>query len=257
MGIRSIVLLGSFAVMSSCSMFSQATPAAQPTTSNAEGKAAVDRLIQAFGGASKLNAVKTLSQTVTATGQGQEIKIEQRIVYPDKQSQIITMPQGVVREVVTPTVAFIVMGAQQQDLPASQRSAAAGALKLDFINVLQHVSDPKYTFIASGKEKLDNVEATVVEVNADGAQARWWIGADGKLLQEESSILGQAGSTTRTLKYSDWKPFGGLQYPSKFETLDATGKPRAVLTLTAMEVNGTLDPKAFEKPQPQDLPAHQ
>ena len=140
MGIRSIVLLGSLAVISSCSMFSQATPAAAPTASNAEGKAAVERLMQAFGGSSKVNAVKTLSQTVTATGQGQEIKIEQRIVYPDKQAQIITMPQGVVREVVTPTVAFIVMGAQMQDLPESQRSAANAALKLDFINVLQHAA---------------------------------------------------------------------------------------------------------------------
>jgi len=250
MGIRSIVLLGSFAVMSSCSMFAQATPAAVPPTgSNAEGKAAIERLTQAFGGSAKVNAVKTMSQSVTVTGQGQDIKIEQLIVYPDKQAQIITTPQGVVREVVTPTVAFVVMGSQLQDLPATPRSSAEAALKVDFINVLQHVSDPKYTFIATGKEKLGDVEATVVEVNADGAQTRWWIGADGKLLQEESSILGQAGPTIQRLKYSDWKAFGGLQYPAKFEIFDATGKPRAVLNLITMEVNGTLDPKVFEKPQ--------
>ena len=94
-----------------------------PTVSNAEGKQAIEKLLQALGGATKVNAVKTLRQTVVATEQGRHIYIEQSIVYPDKQAALIKMPQGRVLTVVTPNDAFLVTGGQAQDLPPDQRAS--------------------------------------------------------------------------------------------------------------------------------------
>ena len=65
-----------------------------PAASNAEGKAAAARLLQAMGGPAKVNAVKSLRQSVAALRQGQHIELEQSIVYPDKQAQRMVLPQG-------------------------------------------------------------------------------------------------------------------------------------------------------------------
>jgi zinc protease len=222
---------------------------AAPAGSNAAGKAAVAKLLQALGGSGKVDAVKTLHQNVTMVQQGSEIKIDQSIVYPDRQAQKIALPQGELLQVVTPDASFMVMGPQVRDLPTNQRNSELSSLKHDFVNVLQHVGDSKYTFTANGQEKLGDIEATVVDVNADGAPTRWWIGGDGKLLQEQSPTLGQSGPTTQTMKYSDWKNFDGLLYPTKYEMLEGAGEQAVTITLSTMEVNAAIDPKLFLKPQ--------
>jgi len=217
----------------------------KPAGSSAEGKAAVAKLLRVLGGEARINAVKTLHQNFVMEQQGVRMTIDQSIVYPDKQAQRMSMPQGEMLQVVTPSVAFMAMGPEVRDLPSEIHSAELTALKRDFINVLQHANDAKYTFTAGNREKLGDVEAIVVDVNADGARTRWWIGADGNLLQERFT---EAKQTETTIRYSAWKSFDGLMYPTKYEMLsgeDAGGN----LTMSAMEVNAAVDPRLFEKPR--------
>jgi hypothetical protein len=150
--------------------------------------------------------------------------------------------------VVSPEAAFMT-GAMLQDLTPSQRASVAASLKRDFLNVLQHADDPKYTFSASGKEKLGDTEATVVDVNADGVTVRWWIGTDGTLLQEEHTEALERGPQTFTIKYSDWKSFDGLKYPTTLELL-SNGVELDKTTVNDLQVNPPVDLKLFERPQP-------
>jgi zinc protease len=221
--------------------------AGKPAATNAEGRAAIDRLAQALGGQAKVNAVKSLHQVVTMQQQGHEMKIDQSIVYPDKQAQKISLPQGEMLQVVTSTAAFVAMGNRAQDLPPSERATQASALKRDFINVLQHIGDSKYTYAAAGKEKLGDQETTILDVNADGAHTRWWIASDGRLLQEQFTEVGESGPQTLTMTYSDWKDYGGLRYPATFAM---SGDPQNdfSMTLDSMEINPSIDPRLFEKP---------
>ncbi len=216
--------------------------------SNPAGQAAAARLLQALGGADEVNGVKTLQQKITTLKQGQRIEGDQTIVYPDKQAQKLRLPQGSVLRVVTPTSSFVVTGAKVEELSAREAAASQDALKHDFINVLQHLHDKKYTFDAIGDDKVSDTVATVVDVTADGVPTRWWIGPDGKLLQERSTDTSQDSPATLTFQYSDWKNFGGLLYPTKYVVLDAGDNPVMTMTLTAMQVNANVDPKLFEKP---------
>jgi zinc protease len=211
---------------------------------NAEGKAAIARLTEAMGGAAKVNSVKTLLQHLTMTQENAEMKIVQSTVYPDKQAQRVVFPSGVVWQVLSPEASFI-SRATVEDLTPSQREAVAAQLKRDFLNVLQHADDPKYTFTANGKDKLGDTEATVVDVNADGLAVRWWIGPDGTLLQEEHSEAGASYTT----KYSKWENFDGLKYPTKIR-LFANGTEQANEVLNDMTVNPEIDPSIFKRPQP-------
>jgi outer membrane lipoprotein-sorting protein len=219
-----------------------------PAASNAEGKAAAARLLQAMGGPAKVNAVKSLRQSVVALRQGQHIELEQSIVYPNKQAQRMILPQGRALLVVTPSDAFMVTDGQLRNVSPTQRAAMDQTLKHDFINILQRINDPKYIFVATGKEKVGNVEATVVNVEADGVPTRWWIAADGKLLQERYSDMSQGGGMVQTMTYADWKSFGGLNYPTRYELFSEAGQPQMSMTLTAMEVNSAVDRKLFERP---------
>jgi zinc protease len=226
----------------------QAKATARPAGRNAEGKAAVAKLTEAMGGAAKVDAVKTLHQWFTMKQQGVELKIDQSIAYPDKQAQKINMPQGELVQVVTPQVAFLIMRKELTDLSPSQRGPVVAALKRNFLNVLQHVNDPRYTFTASGTETLGSTKATIVDVIADGLPVRWWIGGDGTLLQEQYSEAGPSGAETTTLKYSTWKKFEGLLYPVKCESF-SNGESEALMILFEMKVNADVDAKVFEKPQ--------
>jgi hypothetical protein len=218
-----------------------------PTVSNSEGKAAAEKLLLALGGAARVNSVKTLRQTVSAVQDGRHIEIEQSIVYPDKQAQIMKASQGRVLLVVTATDAFTVVGGQTQDLPPEQRASLDSALKHDPINVLQHIDDPAYVFVASGQEDVDGSRATVVDVEAAGIPTRWWIGADGRLLRERYYA---EGGKMQTLVYSAWKSFDGLQYPTKWDTLNEAGQPGTTMTLIGMQVNPVISPSLFLRPSP-------
>jgi hypothetical protein len=216
-----------------------------PTSSNAEGLAAANKLLQALGGAAKVNAVKTLRQTVVGSRQGRRLEIEQTIAYPDKQAQKVMTPQGKVLLVVTPKDAFTVIEGEAQDLPQDQRSSLNTTLKHDFINVLQHINDPNYIFVANGNQNLDGLEATTVDVEAAGVPTRWWIGPDGKLLRERYYA---EGGKLETMTYAAWKNFDGLQYPTKYEMFKEAGQPELSMTLTGMVVNPVVSPRLFQRP---------
>jgi zinc protease len=211
------------------------------------GRATIDKLAEAMGGAAKVASVKTLRQHLRMSQENAEMTIDQSTVYPDKQAQKVVFPSGVIWQVVSPEAAFI-SRAKVEDLTPSLRDAVAAQLKRDFLNVLQHADDPKYTFSAIGNEKLGDTEATVVDVNADGLAVRWWIGTDGTLLQEEHTEAGAQGPQTYTIKYSRWQDFDGLKYPTKAEIFAGRTK-QASEVLIDMKVNSEIDPLLFKRPQ--------
>jgi hypothetical protein len=215
--------------------------------SNPEGKAAVARLAEAMGGAAKVASVKSLRQHLTMKQENADMIIDQSTVYPDKQAQKVVFSSGVIWQVVSPEAAFI-SRTKVEDLSPSQREAVAAQLKRDFLNVLQHADDPKYTFSGHGNEKLGDAEATVVDVNADGLAVRWWIGADGTLLQEEHTEAGAQGPQTYTIKYSKWQDFEGLKYPTKMVML-ANAKEQTSQILNDLKINPEIDPLIFQRPQ--------
>jgi zinc protease len=230
---------------------SSSTETAKPSTgSNAEGTAAAAKLLEAVGGAAKVNAVKTLRQHLTMESQGAEMQVEASTVYPDRQAQSMKMPQGDMIQVVTPNAAFLVMGQRSRDLPPSVHASELAGLKRDFLNVLQHIGDPRYTFNATGKERVDGVDTTVVEVSADGATTRWWIAPSGELLQEQYTEVGQSGPATMLARYSDWKSFSEIKLPTKCELRGGEEAGTSSMTITSVEVNPVIDPALFEKPKP-------
>ncbi|HEY2322190.1 MAG TPA: insulinase family protein [Thermoanaerobaculia bacterium] len=222
-----------------------ARPAAAATTTTAttgDASAIVKKLRDFVGGKAlldKVQATKTVRSLSTKTPAGDmDVEMEQTIQYPDSVYQVVKTPMGEITSVITPTAAFANTPMGMQDLPASARAES----KFDLLTVLK--SPEKYTFATTGSEKVGDVNATIVTATRDGASTKWYVDpATGRLLRSvRNTPRGEV-----VADYADWKPFGGLNFPTSF-TLTANGEKQASATIKTVEVNPTIDPKIFEKP---------
>lgn len=223
----------------------QAAPQASSAGGNAEGVAAINKLIEFVGGQAKVAGVKTVHQRLVATQAGVETSIDQSTIYPDKQVLLVVYDRGVVRQVLTPDISFLYMGSSKQPLTTEQRDTMESELKCELLNVLQHAHDPNYTFTAHGTEKVGIIDAMVVDINANGAKTRWWISPDGALLQDERSATAEGVTKSYRTRYGHWRNFDGLKYPAK-QSMFIGGEEQGVSVTKAMEFNAPIDPTLFQ-----------
>jgi zinc protease len=224
-----------------------ATRAAAPTGSNAEGTALFEKVVQWVGGKAAIEAVQS-SRTAMAmtmiTPQGSMQAEGTTIIrYPDSLRQEMTLPMGQITTVIAPGVAYANTPMGMQDLPASRRDAAIADMKTDFFHILRNASNPKYTFTAAGTEKIGDVETRILEISPDGGVVRWYVEpSTGRIVRTVRNT--QQGETATD--YSEWKKFGALQLPT-FATITRNGEKAGEARVSNVEVNPTLDEKAFVK----------
>jgi hypothetical protein len=96
---------------------------------------------------------------------------------------------------------------------------------------------------------VGNADARILDVNADGAEVRWFVEQQtGRILRSSSQSVGANGPAEQVLDYSDWKDFAGLQLASKAK-VSRDGQDAGSSEVKAVEVNPAIDPKLFQKPQ--------
>jgi hypothetical protein len=223
------------------------------SAANADGRALLAKVIDALGGPAKLQSVHSLRLTSVVdakTEQGEfTIDMEQLAAFPDRSWQKLGTPMGELTVVTTPTAAFVVTPQGTQDLADDQKQDAMRELKTSEIQVAQHASDPKYTFTLAGTEKVGGVDAQVLDVNADGAQVRWYVDPNtGRVLRTSAHVVDMGGAAQRLLDFSDWKEFGGIPFPTKAK-ITRDGQDGGSLVVKDIEINPTVDDKLFAKPQ--------
>lgn len=229
-------------------------PAAQgKKESNPEGKALAAKVVQALGGAEKLNSVKSLKSAFTLdqkTGpMPGQIQAESTIVYPDHMKVDMTMPQGSFSIIVTPAAAFVESGGQVvQELPPSRRDESLAQIHRDLIYIAQHASDPAFTFAASGSEKSGDINTAIVDVSGPGVDMRWFVDPQsGKVVRETYQSMGRSGPENDETTFSDWRPVNGLNIPFH-RANKQNGQDASATQFASFELNPQVDAKIFEKP---------
>jgi zinc protease len=220
--------------------------------SNAEGKALLAKIVAGLGSEDKVRSLKSLRQKLSIdanTPQGEiSLEGEQVVVFPDRIWQKLTTPMGEMTMVFSPAASFMTSPMGSQDMPASQSEEALNEIKRDPFVVAQHADDPKYTFSAGGSEKIGEVETKILDVNADGAEVRWFVDPqNGHILRATWKSVGPAGPGELVADFADWKPVAGLTLPFKV-TRTRSGEKEASVELKDVEFNPSVDPKLFEKP---------
>lgn len=226
--------------------------AKKPAESNPEGMALIAKVVTALGGAEKVQGVKAIRQTATLLIKtpGGEIPIEAEgtTLFPDTTYMKLQTPMGERVTVLSPAGNFVSMGGQTSDMPAVMKDETLKTLKRHLIYVAQHASDPKFIFVANGTEKIGNVEAKILEVNADGAETRWYVDPQsGKVLRTTFQAVGMAGPTQRATDNLEWMTVDGISLPSK-QAISENGQESGSSTVKEMVINPTVDTKLFVRP---------
>jgi zinc protease len=225
----------------------------KPTASNAEGKELASKLVAAMGGEAKLSAVKSVKAEFTMTRKTPQgdlpMQMQTTIVYPDRLHAELQTPQGTMTLVVTPDTGFASMaGMGTQAMPSEQKSETLEQIKRDPIFIASHWKDPDVFFQAGGTEKVGDIEARIVDVNAAGAAIRWFVNpADGHILKETYVTLGRTGPAQGETAMDDWKAINGLTIPLQRKNKQ-NGEETSVVEYKKIEINPAVDPKIFEKP---------
>ena len=228
-------------------------PAPKVTESNAEGKALAAKVVAAMGGEAKLAGIKSTKASLTITRKTPQgdvpVPMETIIVFPDHLHAALQTPDGNLEIVYTPDAAFMALpGRGMRDLPASQKAESLEQIKRDPIFIAAHWKDPNVFFHAAGTEKVGDVEARIVDVNAAGAAIRWFVDPQtGHILKETYRTLGPSGPVQGETIMENWKPLGGLTVPLVRKNKQ-NGEDSSAAEYTALEVNPTVDSKIFDKP---------
>ncbi len=224
---------------------------AKPAASNPEGKALAERVAHAMG-MDKLPPVKSLRAEFTESDPGNPTAtpIEVAIVFPDRMHVSVQTPQGALTIVFSPDAGFMsAEGRGVRELPAEQKADSLTQILHDPVYLLQHVNDPAITFSASGTEKIGDVEAAIVDVGGAVPWIRWYVDpATGRILREDYKGMGRSGPFQGETELSDWRTADGLTLPYLHRNKQ-NGEDSSTIQYTSIQLNPTLDPKLFEKPQ--------
>lgn len=227
----------------------EAAPTSNKKESNAEGKALAAKVANALGGEAKLQAVKSMKSNFTLQQQGGTIQAESTILFPDHMKADLQAPQGNFSVVVTPDSAFVFapnMGLQ--DMPESRKNDSLEQIHRDLVYLGQHVSDPAFSFSASGTDKTGGVELAIVDVAGPGVNIRWFVDPQtGKVVRETYKGMGQSGPVDAETDFSEWKTVEGLNLPFH-RSNKQNGQDSSSVQFTSISLNPTVDMKIFAKP---------
>ena len=220
----------------------------KPAASNPEGVALANKVASFVGGAAAIQNVKGIRRVGTMnmrTPQGaMDIETDEVTSYPETSRRVMKGAMGEMTMVVSPNAAFMSTPNGSQDMPGSQKAAIQSEARQDMLTVLRNINNPDYTFTLAGTEKVGDINAQVLLINAGGTTLRWYVDpASGRILRKVAN--GRMGE--QVTDYNEWKTFGGLNLPVAF-TVTAGGQPAGEARFTLVEINPTIDPKWFEKP---------
>jgi zinc protease len=227
------------------------TPA--PAASNPEGKALAAKVVDKMGGTAKLKSVRSMHAKLAQQAKDEPAsQMDLTILYPDRMHLAMDSPMGPMNVVFAPAGNYMAAQGQVRPIPPSAAKESLDQIRRDPIYIAAHTDDPKFTFTANGTEKINNIDAKIVDVNADGTAVRWYVDpATSLLLRESYTATNNSGSFKGETDLSEWKVFDGVNLPTRHIN-SQDGKESSVVTFTQVHINPELDPKLFEKPSAAD-----
>ncbi len=230
----------------------QETLAAATPEAAAKGKALLRASRAAMGGAA-LMGVKDFMVSATAvmtSPQGEiSLKTESTMNLSGKMLNKIAAPMGEMSVGYDGQAAWMSMGGQTRDMPASQKGEIDSAIFRESIALLQDFEKPAYTVQALGPADVDGKPAELVAVSDPqrGLQVKVYIDPANMIVMKRftAALMGPPAETDEL--YSDYHDVSGVKMPFKTVTKQG-GKVRADVTVSEVKVNPAVPDTAYKKP---------
>ena len=220
--------------------------------SRAKGKQVLARMLEGYGGASAVAAVKSYrikGQVTMRTPMG-EMKMAVTGIYDGmtRFRQDMDMGGQMMAMVATPEDSFMSMMGQAQDLPGSQKDEVMKEAKRSPLFILQQRDSAGLSVSHSGTEKVGDVEADVIDVDHDGVKVRLLVDpATGRVVRSSYHGMGPAGPAETVTDYLDYREAGGI-WVAFAEKSTSNGEPSQDVTIEEFTVNPELPADTFTRP---------
>ena len=217
----------------------------------AAGRALMDKVVAAHGGAKALAAVKSLrfkgDFVIQETGMGpMTFGIVQQRLGEDRLRLETTTPFGNMVQILTPDAAWVTSPRGKQTVTGDDLAEMWRSERSDALHLLRHLDD--YRALPLGREACAGEDCAVVYLQGEGDEGyKVFLGADHKFRGMEYKDSGQAGPVMNLTTFDDYAAAGGVQFARSF-TINHDGTPFATLTIKEVVVNPTLAASLFSEP---------
>ena len=219
-----------------------------------KGKMVFGHLLEAVGGAAKVDAVKSIkteSGMSVATPQGEfQLTSTQIFVLPDRFRRDLKTPMGTQTQVVTPASAFVQMGKMTRPMSDSQKEDGVNAMKRELVPLLQARNSPDLKVLYTGTEKVNGADCDLIGVAIGGTNVKLAVDqATGRLEQasyQGKNMQGVPGEITVT--YSDHHDVDGIEMPWT-SNVTFNGQKMITQEVKSMVINGEIDEAVFKMPE--------
>jgi zinc protease len=218
-----------------------------------KGKGLIAKAVEAYGGAAKVDALKSVEEkgsAVVNSPQGElEIQNTVLIALPDRIREELTLPMGTVLLVSTPTDSFMKTPQGTQPLPDSQKANMRKELVRTPLLLLRNRAKPEFKAAAVGSGKAGDTAVELVKVEFGGETVTLGIDpSTGRILSAAHrgmNPMGVPGDVFQT--YSDFRSVDGFMLPFK-SAATMNGQPQMSSTLESIAVNVPVDETLFKQP---------
>jgi zinc protease len=176
----------------------------------------LQKAITAYGGAAAIAAVKDVTLKGSATIQGMTINITQKHLVPSAYSQEVSMQGQVLEKKLMKDGKFTsVAQGQQQD--ADEKAREEMKEDASFIAEAYMMNQKGYEFTLKGIEQVEGKDAYMVAVKTPAKRefTNYYDVTTGLMVKKVVIQETPQGSVTISSIVSDYKPFNGIQIPTR------------------------------------------
>ncbi|HEU4835531.1 MAG TPA: hypothetical protein VFS90_13975 [Pyrinomonadaceae bacterium] len=218
-----------------------APPKAPPTAEMVKrGQELIAKAVEALGGASKLDQLRTFQRTDL---RGNQVKNILTSSFPDALRQETVRPTFTLVSVITPAESFVMVNDRARPMAEDNRAAIYKELNRDLLFLLRTRTRPEFKASLAGNDTVDiELQDFTTTLAIDPATGR--VVSQTYKGRGPGGVLGQI-----VINYSDFRTVEGLSLPFKLTaTFDGQPYPALSATVEALTINGQIDPASFKKP---------
>lgn len=229
------------------------TAVAASPESLSKGKAVFAKVVDALGGASAVDSVKSIRTVTNSTMKSPmgdvSVKVVSTLSLPDRLRQEATTPMGPMVSVLNGENSYVSMASRgARPLPEARRADLAKSINRQAISLAQHRNDKDFKVQSLGSETVDGAALEALLVSFGGEETKIYVDAQGRIVRQTYRGAGPSGPADMVASYSDFRPAANIVLPYKSQTT-MNGEVQQSSVAEEIAVNPSVDEALFKKPE--------
>jgi outer membrane lipoprotein-sorting protein len=233
-----------------CALLLAALPAAAQSQAASEGRALLEKLLQADGGVQRLRGIYAYRQKQRVQVQGakgtENYSWDMLVAFPDRMHLEMTSDSGQQFTIIaSPAGAFFLSGETSVDLAAATAGSWEVGLRRNPFYIAQHLDDGGVKVAMAGTDTIGGATLKILQLTIGADVLRLWVDARTlRPLRYSIQVPSEKGPKTQMIEPSDLRRVDGIQFAFHILVTEE-GRQVATNDVEAVELNPEVDPRLF------------